>query len=103
MARSTKPSEPRIGLGREDAPPTFDPVRYCVFTTIAVIAWIVTPPAAVLWTSSLGLWAYARAWRAGVRRSRCVLGDVRLVVAYLGIAWIAGAVFTAQALFGRFG
>lgn len=67
---------------------TFDPLRYCIFTTIALISWAVSPPVAVALMSAIGLAAYAAAWRSGLRTSKCVLRDVRLVLAYLGIAFI---------------
>jgi hypothetical protein len=76
----------------------FDPVRYCVFTTIALIAWIASPPVAVAWTSGLGLWGYSKAYRAGLRRSKCVLGDVRVVMGYLGLAFAFGVFFTGHAV-----
>ena len=46
----------------------------------------------------LGLAAYGRAWRAGARRSQCWLRDVRLVLAYLGIAFAAGLAGVVAAL-----
>jgi hypothetical protein len=70
---------------------TFDPVRFCVMTTVALIAWILGPPACVLLMSSLGLWAYVKAVRAGLRESRCVLRRPALVLAYLGTAFIGAA------------
>ena len=75
-----------------DPPEAFDPLRFCIFTTIALIAWAATPPLAVVWTSGMGLWAYARARRAGLVKSRCVLGDTRLVMGYLALAFVGGAV-----------
>lgn len=82
-----------------DAPPTFDPLRYCIFTTIALLAWVVGPAPVATVMSGLGLAAYARAWRGGLRQSRCVLGDVRLVVAYLGVAFVWAAIVTGLSLF----
>lgn len=70
---------------------TFDPLRYCIFTTIALISWAVSPPVAVALMSAIGLAAYASAWRSGLRTSKCVLRDVRLVLAYLGLAF-AGSI-----------
>jgi hypothetical protein len=81
-----------------DPSATFDPLRYCIFTTIALLAWALSPPVAVMLMSGLGLWAYARAWRAGLRRSRCFLGDVRVVLAYLGAAFLLGSVFAVMRL-----
>ena len=75
-----------------DPPEAFDPLRFCIFTTIALIAWAITPPAAVVWTSGMGLFAYWKARRAGLVKSRCVLGDTRLVMVYLALAFIGGAV-----------
>lgn len=65
----------------------FDPVRFCVMTTVGLIAWAVGPPVCVMLMSALGLWAYARAMRAGLRESRCVLKRPVLVLTYLGLAF----------------
>lgn len=68
-----------------------DPLRYCVFTTIAVIAWVAGAAVAVLVMSGLGLVAYGRAYRAGLRESRCLLRHVWLVFGYLGGAFAVAA------------
>jgi hypothetical protein len=68
----------------------FDPLRYCLFTTIALLAWLLGPAVVVVAMSALGIVAYWRALRAGLTRSRCVLGDTRLVMLYLAFACIAG-------------
>ena len=78
--------------------PVFDPLRLCIFTTIAILAWLLTPPLVVVWMSTLALIAYWKAHRAGLTRSRCYLRDVRLVLAYLSVAWILGVVFTVREL-----
>ena len=85
---------PRINEPRTD--PGFDPLRLCIFTTISVIAWIATPPLAALWFSGVGIWGYATARRAGLLRSRCVLGDTRLVLLYLGVVFAVAAWFTVR-------
>ena len=77
---------------------TFDPLRYCIFTTIALIAWLAGPPVAVALMSAIGLAAYWSAWRAGLRTSKCVLRDVRLVIAYLGVAFAGSVAFLAYSL-----
>ncbi len=77
---------------------TYDPIRFCIFTTIALIAWVVGPPFAVMVMSGLGLWAYATAWHQGLRRSKCLLRDPRLVMGYLGIAFVLGLVFSLRGL-----
>lgn len=76
----------------------FDPIRFCIFTTIALIAWICGPPLAVTLMSGLGLWAYAHAWRQGLRQSKCFLRDPRLVMAYLGGAFVLGLIFSVRDL-----
>lgn len=76
---------------REAAPP-FDPIRFCVFTTVALLAWLLGPPVMVMAMSGLGLWAYRRAMRAGLTETKCVLKKPRLVLLYLGAAFASGAV-----------
>ena len=73
-------------------PTSFDPIRFCVYTTVALLAWLVSPPVMVMVMSGLGLWAYARAVRGGLTRSKCVLRNPRLVLLYLGAVFTAGAV-----------
>ena len=77
---------------------TFDPIRFCIFTTVALIAWAFGPPFAVMLMSGLGLWAYANAWRQGLRQSKCFLRDPRLIMAYLGTAFVLGAIFTVRGM-----
>jgi hypothetical protein len=71
---------------------TFDPIRFCVYTTVALLAWLVSPPVMVMAMSGLGLWTYWRAVRAGLTRSKCVLRNPKLVLLYLGVVFAAGAV-----------
>ena len=71
--------------------PALDPLRYCVMTTVALIAWALGP-AAVLLMAGVGFAAYWRATRTGLVRTRCVLRYPALVMAYLGLAFLgAGA------------
>jgi hypothetical protein len=79
---------------------SFDPVRFCAMTTVALIAWVLGPPACVMIMSALGLWAYVRAIRGGLRESRCVLKRPALVLGYLGIAFLGGAIALARQLVG---
>ena len=76
-----------------------DPLRLCVYATVALLAWLLGP-VAVLGFATLGAVGYARARRAGLLRSRCKLGDTRLVIAYLVLLALAGAAGTAYALGG---
>lgn len=82
--------------------PVRDPLRLCIFTTIALLAWLLTPPLVVAFFAGMGLWAYGRAYRAGLRSSKCILKDARLVMTYLGVLFAAGAYFTVRNLFGLF-
>ncbi len=72
-------------------PVPYDPLRLCIFATVALIAWVAGPLAVVVF-AGLGFAGYLRARRAGLERSKCVLRDTRLVLAYLGILAVAGAV-----------
>ncbi|WP_258133217.1 hypothetical protein [Microbacterium sp. MYb64] len=86
------------GLNRYDeavgspAPP-FDPLRLCVFTTVALIACLLGP-IAVLGFALIAIAGYARARRQGLLRSKCKLGDTRLVLAYLSLLAVLAAVAT---------
>jgi hypothetical protein len=71
-----------------------DPLRLCVYTTIALLAWGLGAPVVVMAFGGLGLIGYGRAASRGLRRSRCFLGDVRLVIGYLAAAFGLGAFFT---------
>lgn len=73
-----------------------DPVRFCVMTTVALLAWLLGPPAVVIAMSGLGLWAYGRATRGGLTETRCVLKRPALVLGYLAAAMVAGIVGLAM-------
>ncbi len=77
-----------------------DPLRFCVATTVAGIAWLITPPLAVAGFGTLGLYFYWRARRAGLLKSRCLLGDTRWVMLYLAVLVIIGLFFTVRNLTG---
>jgi hypothetical protein len=70
-----------------------DPLRLCVFTTVALLTWLLGPVVVAV-MSGLALRGYVKAWRAGLRRSRCILGDVRLVVTYLAVCFVASSAWT---------
>ncbi len=78
---------PRHTVPVEDEPP-FDPLRLCVFATVALLGWVLGP-VALLAFSALAVVGYTKARRQGLLRSRCKLGDTRLVLAYLVV--LAGA------------
>ena len=77
----------------------YDPLRFCIFTTIALLAWALGAPVAVMLMAGLGIAAYVSAYRRGLTRSKCFLRDTRLVIAYLGLAFLGGATVTAVRLF----
>lgn len=78
----------------------YDPLRLCIFSTIALIAWLITPPLTAALFASVGVAAYIRARRRGLAKSRCKLGDTRLVITYLALLAAAGWVATGLAVFG---
>jgi hypothetical protein len=85
---------------RRDAPPgTPDPLRLCVYTTVALLAWLLGPVVVVAFGVA-GFAAYRAARRGGLTRSRCVLRDTRLVLAYLGLAVVAGGAGVAWQVAG---
>ncbi|GAA4054714.1 hypothetical protein [Nonomuraea soli] len=65
-----------------------DPLRLCVYATIALLGWLLGPWAAAGF-AVLGFVGYARARRAGLKQSKCVLRDTRLVLGYLGLIAVA--------------
>jgi hypothetical protein len=86
-------------LGDPPAEAPYDPLRLCVFATIALVAWLLGPVAVVLF-AVLGAIGYVRARRAGLLRSRCKLGDTRLVIAYLVLLALLGVAGTVYAVTG---
>ena len=73
----------------------YDPLRLCVFATVALLGWVLGP-VALLGFAVLAIVGYTKARRAGLLRSRCKLGDTRLVLAYLvalAVAAVAGIYF----------
>jgi hypothetical protein len=67
----------------------YDPLRLCIFATVALLGWLLGP-VALLGFAVLGLVGYGRAYRAGLTRSKCFLRDVRLVLGYLALLAVAG-------------
>ncbi|MEL5992560.1 hypothetical protein ACOKGD_13545 [Microbacterium phosphatis] len=73
-----------------DPPAAFDPLKLCVFTTVALIT-VILGPLALLGFSLVAIAGYAKARRRGLLRSRCKLGDTRLVLAYLSVVAVLAA------------
>jgi len=85
--RQVRPRHAEIrGPGAEEAP--FDPLRLCVFATVAALGWLLGPWA-LLGFALLAVTGYAKAYRGGLLRSRCKLGDTRLVLLYLVLLAVA--------------
>ena len=87
MSQDPRMVEPQRVAPSDEAP--YDPLRLCVFATVALIAWLLGP-AAVVFFAALGFVGYWRARRAGLLRSRCKLGDTRIVLVYLAAVAAAG-------------
>ncbi|HEX7937344.1 MAG TPA: hypothetical protein VF483_00040, partial [Gemmatimonadaceae bacterium] len=68
-----------------------DPLRYCVMTTVALLAWAFGPWA-VMAMAGIGFVAYWQATRGGLTKSRCVLRYPALVMTYLGLAFVGAGV-----------
>ena len=98
IARGASPSS-FVAAGGADAsePPEtadaapFDPLRLCIFATIAILGWLFGPLAVVVF-AGVGFAGYWKARRAGLTRSKCYLRDTRLVLAYLFLLAVAGVV-----------
>ena len=82
---------PRLDPATQDTDePPFDPLKLCVFATIALLGWLLGPWA-LLGFSLLAVAGYARARHRGLLRSKCKLGDTRLVLLYLVVLAAAAA------------
>jgi hypothetical protein len=84
-------------LPRPIPPPAIpDPLSLCVYTTVALLAWILTPALIAAVFGVIGFHAYWKSWRAGLRRSDCILREPRLVMLYLGLVAVAGVAGTVS-------
>ncbi len=82
-------AQSETGAARAGEHAAYDPLRLCIFATIALLGWLLGP-VAVAGFGALGFAGYWRARRAGLTRSKCVLRDTRLVLAYLALLVAAG-------------
>ena len=85
--------------GQPEAETPFDPLKLCIFTTVALLAWIFGPVAVAVF-AAVGLVGYWKAHQAGLTRSRCYLRDVRLVLLYLGVVLLAALAGVAWTVHG---
>ena len=105
LAAARRAREAQAALAAEGASPRPiavpeipDPLSLCVYTTVALLAWILTPALIAAVFGAVGFHAYWRSWRAGLRRSDCVLRNPRLVMLYLGLTAAAGIVWTTTTI-----
>lgn len=84
---STRTSPTPGATGEVESP--YDPLRLCIFATVALLGWLLGPVALVLF-ATLGFVGYWKARRAGLTHSKCVLRDTRLVLGYLALLVVAG-------------
>ena len=99
---SMTPGRPTPGQPpTETAQPAFDPLRLCIYTTVALIAWA-AGPFAVLGFALLGLAGYWKAHQSGLTRTKCYLRDVRLVLLYLSTIALGAAFVAGHTLLGWF-
>ncbi len=99
---SAEPDPRLVSPVRADAaePTPFDPLRLCVFATVALLGWLLGPVALIVF-AGLGFAGYWRARRAGLTWSACLLRDTRLVLVYLGVLVAAGVVGVLLAVRGH--
>lgn len=76
-------------LAKDQPAQPFDPLRLCIFATVALLGWIAGPVALTVF-AAIGFAGYWQARRKGLTKSNCYLRDTRLVLAYLGILLAAG-------------
>ncbi|NUP01180.1 MAG: hypothetical protein HOV96_21040 [Nonomuraea sp.] len=98
VAAATVRGGVQAGAGDPVKTQPYDPLRLCVYATVALLAWLLGPWA-VLGFAALGFAGYWKARRAGLTRSKCLLRDTRLVLAYLGLiglAAVAGIVISLR-------
>lgn len=80
--------------GSEPAEHGVDPLKLCVLTTVALLGWLLGPWA-VLVFATLAFTAYSKARRGGLLRSKCLLRDTRLVLAWLALLVVVAVVAIA--------
>jgi hypothetical protein len=74
---------------RAESAAPYDPLRLCIFATVALLGWLLGP-LALTFFAALGIAGYAKARKAGLLRSRCLLGDTRHVLGYLAVLGLLG-------------
>jgi hypothetical protein len=80
-------AEPPVQAAEGAAP--YDPLRLCIYATIALLGWLGGPVTLIVF-AVIGFLGYWKAWRGGLKRSKCWLRDTRLVLAYFAALTAAG-------------
>ncbi|WP_256276252.1 hypothetical protein [Arthrobacter sp. HMSC08H08] len=93
MTPNTPALNQRITDGLPEPAQPFDPLRLCIFATIALLTCIFGP-LSLLFFSILGIRGYAKARREGLMKSKCKLGDTKRVIAYLTTLAVLAAALT---------
>jgi hypothetical protein len=93
--------EPAAEAEAEVAYP-YDPLRLCVYATIALLGWLAGPVTLIVF-SVVGFVGYWKAWRGGLKQSKCFLRDTRLVLAYFAVLVGAGVWGTYSVVAGFVG
>jgi hypothetical protein len=88
LVPASRGAEPGAEPQPETAAP-YDPLRLCVYATIALLGWLGGPVTLIVF-SVIGFAGYWKAWRGGLKRSKCWLRDTRLVLAYFAVLTVAG-------------
>jgi hypothetical protein len=96
--KAGNPSQEGPGPDGHAAAP-FDPLRLCIFATIALLGWLAGPLALSVF-AAIGLIGYWKARRRGLKKSKCYLRGTRLVLAYLA-ALLAGGIYGVLRLAGE--
>lgn len=84
------PNPPADDPPADDPAAPYDPLRLCVYATIALLGWLGGPWALAAF-AALGFAGYWKALRGGLLTSRCFLRDTRLVLTYLAVLFVTAA------------
>jgi hypothetical protein len=82
-------ADPPVMEPQSGTPAPYDPLRLCVYATIALLGWLAGPITLIVF-AGIGFAGYWKAWRGGLKRSKCFVRDTRLVLAYFAALTAAG-------------
>jgi len=99
MGERNRPAAGRPPAALMSAGPTAAALRSppaCTVTAVLLLAWVLEPAPLVALVSGVGLIAHLRDVRRAHLEGGCVLRDRRLLLLYLGAAFVAGVVGTIR-------